>query len=184
MTKVNNEFIKASKSFEIAIWVVVSRPTSVEKIQEVIRNKLDILDNRWRNRTEDEKAVEIFNVLKAKRFVMLLDDVWERLDLQKSGDEAIYLFKKKVGETTLNSHPIIPQLAEIDAKECKGLPLALITIGRAMAGKNAYLLLLYGGKAIIVLQAAVRNYGMDDLSSSLSFRSAGGGVQVVTGCLK
>ena len=85
MTKVNNEFIKASKSFEIAIWVVVSRPTSVEKIQEVIRNKLDIPDNRWRNRTEDEKAVEIFNVLKAKRFVMLLDDVWERLDLQKSG---------------------------------------------------------------------------------------------------
>ena len=60
-------------------------------------------------------------------------------------DEAIYLFKKKVGETTLNSHPIIPQLAEIDAKECKGLPLALITIGRAMAGKNAYLLLLCEG---------------------------------------
>ena len=85
MTKVNNEFIRASKIFEIAIWVVVSRPASVEKVQEVIRNKLNIPEDRWRNRTEDEKAVEIFNVLKAKRFVMLLDDVWERLDLQKSG---------------------------------------------------------------------------------------------------
>ena len=85
MTKVNNEFIRASKIFEIAIWVVVSRPASVEKVQEVIRNKLDIPEDRWRNRTEDEKAVEIFNVLKAKRFVMLLDDVWERLDLQKVG---------------------------------------------------------------------------------------------------
>ncbi|RVW72823.1 putative disease resistance protein [Vitis vinifera] len=51
-------------------------------------------------------------------------------------DEAINLFKKKVGETTLNSHSDIPQLAEIAAKECQGLPLALITIGRAMAGKN------------------------------------------------
>ena len=85
MTKVNNEFIRASKGFEITIWVVVSRPASVGKVQEVIRNKLDIPDNRWRNRSEDEKAVEIFNVLKAKRFVLLLDDVWERLDLQKLG---------------------------------------------------------------------------------------------------
>ena len=50
--------------------------------------------------------------------------------------EAINLFKKKVGETTLNSHPDIPQLAEISAKECKGLPLALVTIGRVMTGKN------------------------------------------------
>eukprot|EP00261_Vitis_vinifera_P036514 XP_019077757.1 PREDICTED: probable disease resistance protein At5g63020 isoform X1 [Vitis vinifera] len=174
MTKVNNEFIRSSKSFEIAIWVVVSRPASVEKVQDVIRNKLDIPDDRWRNRTEDEKAVAIFNVLKAKRFVMLLDDVWERLDLQKVGvpspnsqnkskvilttrsldvcrdmeaqkslkveclteDEAINLFKKKVGETTLNSHSDIPQLAEIAAKECQGLPLAIVTIGRAMADKK------------------------------------------------
>ena len=146
----------------------------MEKVQEVIRNKLKIRDDTWRNRSEDEKAVEIFNLLKAKRFVMLLDDVWERLDLQRVGvpsptaqnkskvilttrsldvcrcmeaqksikvgclkeEEAINLFKEKVGETTLNSHPDIPQLAEIAAKECKGLPLALVTIGRAMAGKN------------------------------------------------
>ncbi|RVW76758.1 Disease resistance protein RFL1 [Vitis vinifera] len=40
MTKVNNEFIRASKSFEIAIWVVVSRPASVEKVQEVISQQV------------------------------------------------------------------------------------------------------------------------------------------------
>ncbi|WJZ94519.1 hypothetical protein VitviT2T_013366 [Vitis vinifera] len=174
VTKVNNEYFKTCNDFEVAIWVVVSRPASVEKVQEVIRNKLDIPDKRWRNRTEDEKAAEIFNVLKAKRFVMLLDDVWERLHLQKVGvpspnsqnkskvilttrsldvcrdmeaqksikveclieEEAINLFKEKVGETTLNSHPDIPQLAETAAKECEGLPLALITIGRAMVGKS------------------------------------------------
>ncbi|KAL6334982.1 hypothetical protein AAG906_023787 [Vitis piasezkii] len=158
MTKVNNEFIRASKSFEIAIWVVVSRPASVEKVQEVIRNKLDIPDNRWRNRTEDEKAVEIFNVLKAKGFgvpspnsqnkskVILTTrslDVCRDMEAQKSlkvkcltEDEAINLFKKKVGETTLNSHSDIPQLAEIAAKECQGLPLAIVTIGRAMADKK------------------------------------------------
>ena len=174
MTKVNNEFFKTSNDFEVVIWVVVSSSANVGKVQEVIRNKLDIPDDRWRNRAEDEKAVEIFNTLKSKRFVILLDDVWERLDLQKLGvpspnsqnkskvilttrsrdvchdmdaqksikvecltqDEAINLFKKKVGESTLCSHPDIPKLAEIAAKECKGLPLALITIGRAMAGKS------------------------------------------------
>ncbi|KAJ9692296.1 hypothetical protein PVL29_011383 [Vitis rotundifolia] len=174
MTKVNNEYFKTCNDFEVAIWVVVSRPVSVEKVQEVIRNKLNIAEDRWRNRTEDEKAVEIFNALKAKRFVMLLDDVWERLDLQKVGvpspnsqnkskvilttrsldvcrdmeaqkslkveclteDEAINLFKKKVGGTTLNSHSEIPRLAEIAAKECQGLPLAIVTIGRAMADKK------------------------------------------------
>ncbi|XP_034695203.1 probable disease resistance protein At5g63020 [Vitis riparia] len=198
MTKVNNEFIRASKIFEIAIWVVVSRPARVEKVQEVIRNKLDIPEDRWRNRTEDEKAVAIFNVLKAQRFVMLLDDVWERLHLQKVGvpspnsqnkskvilttrsldvcrdmeaqksikveclteEEAINLFKEKVGETTLNSHPDIPQLAETAAKECKGLPLALITIGRAMIGKSTP---QEWERAILMLQTYLSKFsGMGD----------------------
>ena len=41
-------------------------------------------------------------------------------------EESINLFKEKVGETTLNSHPDISHLAEIAVKECKGLPLALV----------------------------------------------------------
>ncbi|RVW25124.1 putative disease resistance protein [Vitis vinifera] len=48
-------------------------------------------------------------------------------------EEAFSLFRTKVGEDTLNSHPDIRKLAEIFVKECKGLPLALITVGRAMA---------------------------------------------------
>ena len=51
-------------------------------------------------------------------------------------DEALSLFRMKVGEDTYNSHPEIPTLAEEIVKECKGLPLALITIGRAMANKK------------------------------------------------
>ena len=70
-------------------------------------------------------------------------DVCCRREAQKSikvecltKEESINLFKEKVGEATLNSHPDIPHLAETAAKECKGLPLALVTIGRAMAGKS------------------------------------------------
>ena len=86
MTKVNNEFFKTSTDFEVVVWVVVSRPANLGKVQEVIRNKLKIPDDTWRNRSEeDEKAVEIFNVLKGKRFVILLDDVWGGLISKKCG---------------------------------------------------------------------------------------------------
>ena len=51
--------------------------------------------------------------------------------------EAVWtLFQKEVGEETLKSHPHIPRLAKIVAEECKGLPLALITLRRAMAGEK------------------------------------------------
>ena len=48
--------------------------------------------------------------------------------------EAFAMFQKYVGEDTINSHPHITKLAEIVTKECSGLSLALITLGRAMAG--------------------------------------------------
>ncbi|XVF03872.1 hypothetical protein REPUB_Repub05bG0030400 [Reevesia pubescens] len=49
---------------------------------------------------------------------------------------ALDLFCTKVGEDVLNSHPEIPKLAELVARECKGLPLALITIARAMSSRK------------------------------------------------
>ncbi|KAK5826832.1 hypothetical protein PVK06_021765 [Gossypium arboreum] len=50
-------------------------------------------------------------------------------------EEAWKLFQDKVGDETLNSHPDIRELAKQVAKRCGGLPLALITMGRAMALK-------------------------------------------------
>ncbi|KAG4160744.1 hypothetical protein ERO13_D01G017200v2 [Gossypium hirsutum] len=50
--------------------------------------------------------------------------------------EAFRLFEEKVGSETLRMHPDICKLAEAVVEECAGLPLALITIGRAMASKK------------------------------------------------
>ena len=172
LKKINNKFLQSSiKAFDIVIWVVVSRPTNLERVQETIRSRLQIPDDRWKGSEEDDKAAEICRILKAKKFVLLLDDIWEPLDLLRVGipplgdgnqskivfttrsadvcggmaaqksikvecleeKEALSLFQAKVGEDTLNSHPDIPKLAEMVAKECKGLPLALIVIARAMA---------------------------------------------------
>ncbi|XP_015573825.1 disease resistance protein SUMM2 [Ricinus communis] len=175
LKKINNQFSNTTHDFDVVIWVAVSKQINVENIQEVIRNKLEIGNSIWINRSDElERAIEIYRVLRRKKFVLLLDDVWERLDLSKVGvpfpgnnnesrvifttrseevcgymeadrrfrveclaeQDALNLFQKMVGEDTLSSHQEIPQLAQIVAKKCQGLPLALITTGRAMASRK------------------------------------------------
>ena len=145
----------------------------------MIHNKLQIPDDMWQNRDEHERAEEISKIMRKKRrFVLLLDDVWEGSDLIKIGvpplpeipngskaiittrfedlclrmgvpcdkqfrvevlarEQALTLFHEKVGREILNSHTDIPQLSEILADRCKGLPLALVIVGQAMATKKS-----------------------------------------------
>ncbi|XP_044485512.1 putative disease resistance protein At4g10780 isoform X2 [Mangifera indica] len=174
LTKINNKFLEISNNFDIVIWVLVSRDLQVEKIQERIGQKIGLDGESWKNKSVDEKASDIFKILRKKKFVVLLDDLWDRVDLIKVGiplpsvevgckivfttrfldvcglmeanrkfkveclreAEAWELFEGKVGRETLDSHPGILELAKVVAKECGGLPLALITIGRAMSYKK------------------------------------------------
>ncbi|KAJ7013611.1 disease resistance protein [Populus alba x Populus x berolinensis] len=174
LTRINNESLKTLDYFDIVIWVVVSKDLKLNTVQESIGRIIGCSDDLWKNKSLDEKAVDIFNALRRKRFVMLLDDIWERVDLKKlgvplpdtnngskvvfttrseaicglmdadktvkvnclEGGDAWDLFRKKVGEQTLCGHPDIHKLARDVASECGGLPLALITIGRAMACKK------------------------------------------------
>ncbi|KAL5758136.1 hypothetical protein ACOSP7_020747 [Xanthoceras sorbifolium] len=174
LTQINNKFLNARNDFDIVIWVVVSKDLQLEKIQENIGKKIGLSDESWKSKSLEEKAQDIFKILRKKKFVLLLDDIWERVDLVKVGvpppnpsikskvvfttrfievcglmeahkklkvecladEEAWKLFRNKVGADTLDSHPDLPELAKIAAKECGGLPLALITIGRAMACKK------------------------------------------------
>ncbi|GAY67925.1 hypothetical protein CUMW_260200 [Citrus unshiu] len=172
LTHINNKFRESPINFDCVIWVVVSKDLRLEKIQEDIGKKIGLFDGSWKSKSVEEKAVDIFRSLREKRFVLLLDDIWERVDLTKVGvplpgpknttskvvfttrfidvcgsmeadrkfpvaclseKDAWELFREKVGEETLKTDHDIAELAQIVAKECGGLPLALITIGRAMA---------------------------------------------------
>ncbi|XP_052300777.1 probable disease resistance protein At5g63020 isoform X21 [Citrus sinensis] len=175
LTHINNKFLESPTSFDCVIWAVVSKDLRLEKIQEDIGKKIGLVDDSWKSKSVEEKALDIFRSLREKRIVLLLDDIWERVDLTKVGiplsgpknttskvvfttrfvdvcgsmeadkkfqvaclseEHAWELFRKKVGEETLESDHDIVELAQTVAKECGGLPLALITIGRAMAFKK------------------------------------------------
>lgn len=205
LTKINNKFFNTPNGFDFVIWVVVSRDLQIERLQENIARKIGLYDESWKNKRLEIKAADIFKILSRKKFVLLLDDIWNRVDLEKLGvpptstngsskivfttrsvgvcglmeahrifkvkclehKEAWELFQMKVGGETLESHLQIPELAEIVAKECDGLPLALITIGRAMAFKKTP---QEWKDAIQVLRRSASEFpGMDEVYPLLKF---------------
>ena len=173
MKRIHNELGKREHGFDLVLWVVVSRDHGISKVMNDIRNRLGVKDDFWNRSSEDQKVTTIYKVLKQKRFVLMLDDLWGKLELERVGvpypketncqskvvlttrfqdvcdkmqahkkfkveclleNEAFTLFFKKVGEETLKWHTEVPKLAREMAKECRGLPLAFITVGSAMAG--------------------------------------------------
>ncbi|KAI3442678.1 uncharacterized protein J3R85_000919 [Psidium guajava] len=174
MKRINEKLLRANHGFDIVIWVVVSRQVNEDGIRDATRKRLHIQDESWDRWSRDERVHQLHHDLTQKKFVLLIDDVWERLDLSKIGvphpglengskvvfttrsesvcglmkadktlevrcltrEEALKLFEENVGKSLVDCHPEIQDLARNIAEECKGLPLALITVGRAMAGKH------------------------------------------------
>ncbi|KAK2632264.1 hypothetical protein EUGRSUZ_L01793, partial [Eucalyptus grandis] len=172
MKRINIELSCTHHGLDVVIWVVVSRQVNKDRIQDTIRKRLDIKDERWKEWSWHERVHHLCKDLNMKKFVLLIDDLWGRLDLSEIGvpcpspengskvvfttrskqvcdqmvadktfkvqcltpEEALELFENNVGKLTIDSHPDIPMLAKGIARECEGLPLALITVGRAMAG--------------------------------------------------
>ncbi|MQM18770.1 hypothetical protein Taro_051765 [Colocasia esculenta] len=175
LTRLNNEFLAAgSHGFDVVIWVTASRDASILKIQMDMIDRLGVarsVEGLERPDQGDLRAKVLFKVLSTKRFLLLLDDLWEKLDWMRVGipfpspknrckvvfttrsrdicvamdaqrkvkvnvlseAEAWDLFCGKVGDDADLENPSIGKLARRLAAKCGGLPLALITVGRAMA---------------------------------------------------
>jgi len=177
MKRIHSEFGKMEHSFDIVLWAVVSKDCDINKIMTYISNRLGINDSFWNRSSQDQKVAKIHELLQEKKFVLMLDDLWRKVELEEIGvpvpkecnniskvvfttrikdvcakmkaqkkfevkclsdEKAFELFCNKVGNETLNCHTEIPKLAHEMAKECGGLPLALITVGSAMAGVESY----------------------------------------------
>ncbi|KAE8714100.1 Lycopene beta/epsilon cyclase protein [Hibiscus syriacus] len=161
------EFLEEGKVGTIALYGIggVGKTTLLKAINNAFLT---------RDQTYDVLTSKIHNVLKKKRFLLLLDDVWERIDLGDIGiplpdeenkcklifimrsmdvcsdmdahkklkvelltdDKSWQLFCEKVGRMKILEAPAIRTYAETIVQKCGGLPLALITVGRAMANKE------------------------------------------------
>jgi disease resistance protein RPS2 len=167
LKKINNAFLE-DPLFDHVIFLTASKEGSVDTIQDEISKKLKL-----KLKDHDKSRADIIlGFLKTTKFLILLDDVWNRIDLEAVGipyplgrskvvlttrsktvcgqmdvkkeinvaclpdDEAWQLFEDKVGQETLSSSPRIEAIAKELVQELKGLPLALITVGRAMYGKS------------------------------------------------
>ncbi|CAN6930903.1 unnamed protein product [Brassica oleracea] len=84
LTHINNKLDKEVNGFDVVIWVVVSQDLQYKGIQDQILRRLRA-DKECENQTEEEKAYYIENVLRRKKFILLLDDLWSAVELNKIG---------------------------------------------------------------------------------------------------
>ncbi|XP_013608625.1 PREDICTED: probable disease resistance protein At1g63360 isoform X1 [Brassica oleracea var. oleracea] len=57
----------------------------IQNIQEELATKLGLAGEDWILKNEHQKACEVHNVLRRKKFLLLLDDIWTKVDLTEIG---------------------------------------------------------------------------------------------------
>lgn len=155
----------------MVIWATVSKELNLRWVQAQIAERLN-LDVKMEESMQRLGIRLHERLLRESNFLLILDDVWETIDLDSLGvpqpedhggskiiltsrslevcmamktdvevrvdllndDEAWQLFSQNAG-VAASKDPIKP-FAQAIARECKGLPLAIITMGTAMRGKT------------------------------------------------
>ncbi|XP_054782053.1 disease resistance protein RFL1-like [Prosopis cineraria] len=86
LKKLNNELENRRLDFDVVMWVVVSKEPNLDSIMDNIRKLVGIKDDIWKTCCNPrEKVARIYRVLKQKKFSLLLDDIWDTLDLKLVG---------------------------------------------------------------------------------------------------
>ncbi|THF96713.1 hypothetical protein TEA_002037 [Camellia sinensis var. sinensis] len=163
------------KMFDIIVMVVVSQNPNLINIQSEIAKILDLKNFEGNNLPTGAGEIRS-KILKSGRVLVILDDVWDILELNEIGipfgddcksykivltsrsedvcngmntqknfmvrvlpeEEAWNLFKEKEAiPYNDTSHTIDFKSTQMSvAKECGGLPIAIVTVGRALKGKG------------------------------------------------
>ncbi|KAE8703333.1 hypothetical protein F3Y22_tig00110472pilonHSYRG00354 [Hibiscus syriacus] len=99
---------------------------------------VDSLDLNLEKSTREGRAGELWLRLKIQKTVLIiLDDIRKELSLKDVGipfEEAWRLFK--LHARLDNAYPEIAEVAMEVAKGCKGLPLAIVILAKALRGKS------------------------------------------------
>nr|GMD49202.1 disease resistance protein At4g27190-like [Ipomoea batatas]GME04388.1 disease resistance protein At4g27190-like [Ipomoea batatas] len=84
LVKNSNNELTDDPTFNIVIWVVVSQNATVESIQSKIAERLE-LHMMNKEVSKESMASRLYNKLKGERFLLILDDIWEEIDLDVVG---------------------------------------------------------------------------------------------------
>ncbi|KAJ9162884.1 hypothetical protein P3X46_022624 [Hevea brasiliensis] len=83
LTQINHRFAFALNDFDVVIWVIVFKDLSLRRLIADLK-KNDFFDEKWEKKSIGKKE-DIFHVLSGKKFVLLLDDIWQRVELGEIG---------------------------------------------------------------------------------------------------
>ncbi|KAJ4710216.1 Disease resistance protein [Melia azedarach] len=161
---------KEGKLYDAVLMVTVSQTPILTKIQEALASRLGLTLS---GNDESTRASALWERIKMEqRILVILDDVWERIDLKKVGipfgvdhkgcnilltsrsqgvcnqmdvqkiftlktltkEESWVLFREAAGQVVDNSD--INPIAREVAVKCGGLPIAILTVGRALRDKD------------------------------------------------
>ncbi|KAA8532646.1 hypothetical protein F0562_032538 [Nyssa sinensis] len=81
MQLLNNTLVSTTM-FDVVIWVTVSKSWSIRKLQDEIAKRLSI---EITEESDSGAARKLFQVLEGKKYLLLLDDVWEMVELYDIG---------------------------------------------------------------------------------------------------
>ncbi|XP_031253814.1 disease resistance protein SUMM2-like [Pistacia vera] len=83
LNQIHNKILETSA--DIILIRISATNKNLENIQDEIGKKQVSDDESWKTKSSLEKAKEIHKNLKTKKFVLLLDDLWEWVDLTEAG---------------------------------------------------------------------------------------------------
>ncbi|KAL9460089.1 hypothetical protein AB3S75_003312 [Citrus x aurantiifolia] len=84
MKEINNRLQKETNKFNDVIWVTVSQPLDLFKLQTEIATALK--QSLSENEDKVRRTGRLLGMLKAKeKFVLILDDMWEAFPLEEVG---------------------------------------------------------------------------------------------------
>ncbi|KAJ0960820.1 hypothetical protein J5N97_001269 [Dioscorea zingiberensis] len=80
---INNKILSSNHDYDLVIFITVTKQPNIAQIQVAIAERIGLI---WKeNESMDIRAARIFLALQKVRFALLLDDIWEPIDLGRIG---------------------------------------------------------------------------------------------------
>ncbi|GAY68096.1 hypothetical protein CUMW_261510 [Citrus unshiu] len=71
LKQINNKFCNQQQQhhFDVVLWAVVSREPNLDKIQDAIGKRIALSAESWKDKSLQDKALDISNILSRKNFM-------------------------------------------------------------------------------------------------------------------